>query len=137
MEGSLIISSLVWINLTLDMETDQKPRLLYRCKKCRRIVASQENVIPHEKGAGEQCFKWKKRDDRMATEKKLECSSIFVEPLKWMQTVEGGNVEEKLWCFGCKARLGSFNWAGMQCSCGAWVNPAFQLHKSKIDESAT
>ncbi|CAO2826212.1 unnamed protein product [Amaranthus hypochondriacus] len=48
--------------------------------------------------------------------------------------VEDGYVWEKLYCMGCKARLGSFNWAGMQCSCGAWVNPAFQLVKSKIDE---
>ena len=35
---------------------------------------------------------------------------------------------------GCKARIGAFNWSGMQCSCGAWVNPAFQLLKSRIDE---
>lgn len=49
--------------------------------------------------------------------------------------VEEGTVEEKLQCLGCKARLGSFNWAGMQCNCGAWVNPAFQLHKNRLDES--
>jgi hypothetical protein len=24
---------------------------------------------------------------------------------------------------------------GEQCSCGRWVTPAFQLHKSRIDES--
>ncbi|MCL7027438.1 hypothetical protein MKW94_010328 [Papaver nudicaule] len=45
-----------------------------------------------------------------------------------------GNIEQKLLCLGCNARLGSFNWAGMQCSCGTWVNPAFQLHKNLIDE---
>ncbi|MCL7046330.1 hypothetical protein MKW94_012386 [Papaver nudicaule] len=45
-----------------------------------------------------------------------------------------GNIEQKLLCVGCNARLGSFNWAGMQCSCGTWVNPAFQLHKNRIDE---
>ena len=48
--------------------------------------------------------------------------------------VQEGQVEEKLVCMGCKARLGYFNWAGMQCSCGAWINPAFQLQKSKLDE---
>jgi dual specificity phosphatase 12 len=48
--------------------------------------------------------------------------------------VEEGYVANKLFCMGCKARLGQFNWAGMQCCCGAWVIPAFQLTKSKIDE---
>ncbi|KAG6407284.1 hypothetical protein SASPL_130270 [Salvia splendens] len=56
----------------------------------------------------------------------LECSSIFVEPMKWMEALEEGCVGDKLQCIGCKARLGSFNWAG--------INPAFQLHKSRLDE---
>ena len=33
----------------------------------------------------------------------------------------------------CKARLGSYNWAGSQSESGTWVTPAFQLHHSKID----
>ncbi|KAJ4703641.1 dual specificity protein phosphatase-related [Melia azedarach] len=109
-----------------------KPQVIYRCKKCRRIVASEENIVPHERGKGEQSFKWKKRSD-MEKEPE-ECSSIFVESMKWMQSVQEGFVEEKLQCMGCKARLGSFNWAGLQCSCGAWVTPAFQLHKSRLDK---
>ncbi|XP_043687376.1 probable inactive dual specificity protein phosphatase-like At4g18593 isoform X2 [Telopea speciosissima] len=120
-----------------DLVTD--PKLIFRCKKCRRIVAAQENVVIHERGEGEICFKWKKRsgDPGERDKEPPECSSIFVEPMKWMQTVEEGNVENKLQCLGCNARLGSFNWAGMQCSCGAWVTPAFQLHKSRIDECRT
>jgi dual specificity phosphatase 12 len=47
--------------------------------------------------------------------------------------VQEGMVESKLQCVKCEARLGNFNWAGMQCSCGTWVNPAFQLHKSQVD----
>ncbi|KAF3333249.1 putative inactive dual specificity protein phosphatase-like protein [Carex littledalei] len=118
------------------METAEKPKVIYRCKKCRRIVASEESVIPHEQGEGEQCFKWKDRDSNWS-EKKPQCTAIFVEPMKWMRAVEEGNAADKLLCMGCEARLGSFNWAGMQCSCGTWVNPAFQIVKSKIDESTT
>ncbi|KAM3708570.1 hypothetical protein ACB098_02G107400 [Castanea mollissima] len=97
--------------------------------KCRRIV-------PYERGKGESCFKWKKRSrDALKKEKEpVECTSIFVEPRKWIETVQEGNVQERLLCMGCNAHLGYFNWAGMQCSCGAWVNPAFQLHKSRLDE---
>ncbi|WCJ27187.1 dual specificity protein phosphatase-related [Euphorbia peplus] len=111
-----------------------KPEVIYRCKKCRRIVASAENIVSHERGKGEECFKWKKRSGDHQDNEPPECSSIFVEPMKWMKTVEEGFVGEKLQCMGCKARLGSFNWAGMQCNCGAWVNPAFQLHKNRLDE---
>ncbi|XP_021294879.1 probable inactive dual specificity protein phosphatase-like At4g18593 [Herrania umbratica] len=115
----------------MDSEAVQKPKVIYRCKKCRRIVASEESIVPHERGKGEQCFKWRKRSGE---KEPTQCSSVFVEPLKWMQPVQEGYVEEKLQCMGCKARLGSFNWAGMQCNCGAWVNPAFQLHKNRLDE---
>ncbi|CAN4105583.1 unnamed protein product [Withania somnifera] len=112
---------------------DPKPHVIYRCKKCRRIVASEEQVVPHEPGEGQICFKWKKRSDDLYKESS-KCSSIFVEPMKWMEVVEEGCVQDKLQCLGCQARLGYFNWAGMQCNCGAWINPAFQLHKSRLDE---
>lgn len=112
------------------------PGVIYRCKKCRRMLATQEFVVTHEVGAGGKSFKAGKRFnvDEDGNDKNPECPCIFVEPMKWMQTVEEGYVANKLFCMGCKARLGQFNWAGMQCSCGAWVIPAFQLTKSKIDE---
>ena len=34
----------------------------------------------------------------------------------------------------CSARLGTFNWSGIQNNAGAWVTPAFHLHISKLDE---
>eukprot|EP00258_Populus_trichocarpa_P038725 XP_024454744.1 probable inactive dual specificity protein phosphatase-like At4g18593 [Populus trichocarpa] len=118
-----------------DSDTAPKPPVIYRCKRCRRIVASEENIVPHERGKGEQCFKWNKKSvDCCENQEPPECSSIFVEPMKWMLTVQEGFVGEKLQCMGCKARLGSFNWAGMQCNCGTWINPAFLLHKNKLDE---
>lgn len=67
-----------------DIGSDPKPPVVYRCKKCRRIVATEEHIVSHERGGGQRCFKWKKRnvdEDVQA----LECSSIFVEPMKWMQ----------------------------------------------------
>ncbi|XP_058080094.1 uncharacterized protein LOC131228220 [Magnolia sinica] len=114
-----------------------KPTTAYRCKKCRRVVALQENVVGHTPGEGETCFEWQKRrsGNPFNRSDELECSSIFVEPLRWMKTVEEGALEGKLLCAHCEARLGYFNWSGIQCSCGSWITPAFQLHKSKIDLS--
>ncbi|XP_028803886.1 probable inactive dual specificity protein phosphatase-like At4g18593 [Neltuma alba] len=101
-----------------ESKTTEKAHLIYRCKKCRRIVASDENIVSHERGKGEASFKWKKRNEN--TDKQpVDCTSVFAEPMKWMQTVNEGHVEEKLFCLGCNAHLGYFNWAGMQCSCGA------------------
>nr|ACU23339.1 unknown [Glycine max] len=44
--------------------TTKPPQLIYRCKKCRRIVASVENIVSHEHGKGESSFKWKKRSSQ-------------------------------------------------------------------------
>lgn len=64
--------------------TDTRPEIIYRCKRCRRIVATPENVVTHLQGEGERCFKWKKRSNSEIDSKPV-CSSIFVEPMKWMQ----------------------------------------------------
>ncbi|KAJ8759960.1 hypothetical protein K2173_010816 [Erythroxylum novogranatense] len=109
----------------------------YRCKKCRRVVALQEHVVDHIAGEGETSFGWYKRTSGNPFKKSddSECSSIFVEPLRWMTAVEEGAMEGKLSCAHCEARLGYFNWSGIQCSCGSWITPAFQLHKSRVDIS--
>ena len=65
------------------------------------------------------------------------CSSYFVEPLSWMSDqLETGVLGGKLMCpdAKCGAKLGNFDWAGLQCSCGAWVVPAFSIAASKVDE---
>ncbi|CAM6105567.1 unnamed protein product [Calypogeia fissa] len=124
------------IGSQLKVHEENRVATLYRCRKCRRLVASQSNVISHSSGLEEPLFKSKRRsggrgyDDEYGEPK---CSSIFVEPMQWMTAVIEGHVEGKLFCASCQARLGNFHWAGLQCSCGAWVNPAFQLHKSRMD----
>ncbi|XP_062000724.1 uncharacterized protein LOC133717972 [Rosa rugosa] len=109
----------------------------FRCKKCRRLVAVQDNVVDHIPGQGETSFEWRKRKSSNYNNfEDSECSSIFVEPLKWMTAVEEGAMEGKLSCAHCEARLGYFNWSGIQCSCGSWITPAFQLHRSRVDMSS-
>ncbi|BGP32417.1 tyrosine protein phosphatase yvh1 [Rhodotorula toruloides] len=67
------------------------------------------------------------------------CSSYFVEPLSWMTPIlETGVLAGKITCPSkkCGAKLGNFDWAGTQCSCGAWVCPGFALNVSRVDEVA-
>ncbi|PSC73919.1 Dual specificity phosphatase 12 [Micractinium conductrix] len=121
---------------------------LYRCRKCRCLVATSHNVVDTEQGPGAAAFRWHKRDKHQRQQLggddgggggSSEEGSLFVEPLRWMgegggaDSVVGGAVQGKLYCPKCQARLGSFNWAGKQSSSGAWVTPAFQLHLSKLD----
>jgi len=42
-------------------------------------------------------------------------------------------VSGKLVCSKCRGRLGSFSWAGIRCSCGSWITPAFQVSRSRVD----
>ncbi|CAN6373975.1 unnamed protein product [Urochloa humidicola] len=115
----------------------EQHKTAYRCRKCRRIVAVEDNVISHVPGEGESCFDWNRRKSgRSYSNKEQDCSSVFIEPLKWMTpAVEEGALEGKLSCIHCRARLGYFNWSGIQCNCGSWVTPAFQIGKSKVDIS--
>lgn len=116
-------------------EKQADPGVIYRCRRCRQMVATQEYVVTHKVGRGDGHFGTRKRSDVDVDDKKPECSlCIFVEPMKWMKAVEEGYISHKLYCMGCNALLGPFNWAGMQCACGTWVIPAFQLTKSKLDE---
>lgn len=43
--------------------------------------------------------------------------------------------EKDLFCPNprCKTKLGSKQWQGTQCSCGAWITPAFKVLLSRVD----
>jgi len=70
---------------TTKVENNRRPT--YRCRKCRRLVALHEHVIDHVPGEGETAFGWNKRrgGNPFNKSKESECSSIFIEPLRWMK----------------------------------------------------
>lgn len=43
----------------------------------------------------------------------------------------------KINCIKCNSKIGQWSWTGLQCSCGAWVVPAFQITKTKVDLKST
>ena len=85
----------------------------------------------HEVGAGRTAFRPRKRGDAPQGAGGA-CTSHF---LLSDATSNLTSVEGNLGCPKCGARIGSFDWSGMQCSCGTWVSPAIQVVKSKVDES--
>ncbi|CAG9768546.1 unnamed protein product [Ceutorhynchus assimilis] len=89
---------------------------VYRCKKCRRIIASESHLILHQE-----------------KDKQIKCvNTFFVEPITWMNVAQ--TTQGKLHCPKCNHKVGSFSWVmGCQCPCGIQVAPAFYLVPSKVD----
>ena len=101
------------------------------CKICGQALFTGEHVLQHdptEKGI-------KSRGTV------VQCTSVFLDEFP-EKLVDGKLIEDeseesktegKFKCPKCDARVGHWNWSGSQCSCGAWVTPAFQITSSKID----
>lgn len=104
-----------------------------KCRRCRRVLVTNRNMLDHESGSGQVSFRWHKRDTPHSPSDQ-QCTSLFVEPMAWMEAeLSLGLIEGKLLCCKCNARLGSYSWAGSQCSCGAWIVPSFQLLRKNVD----
>ena len=103
--------------------------LLLLCRKCRSVLAVSSQIMRHDPPGTIGKVSRKKWQHTSS----MQCSSVYVEPLKWMDEVEKGGNEGKLSCYKCKTRVGHFSWSGIQCSCSRWITPAFQIHKSKVD----
>ena len=71
---------------------------MYRCRKCRRLLATQQNVVQVEAGAGSAAFPFQKRSFGGAAAAATEDSCVFVEPMQWMQHAIEGQVQGKLYC---------------------------------------
>jgi len=100
----------------------------YSCRSCRTVLFSDNDIMPHELGVGQDAFKWNKRD----TSTKDNCTSFFLEgPMEWMSSTQEN--QGKLSCQKCNNKVGYYQWFGLQCSCGAWCVPGFQISKYKID----
>lgn len=92
-----------------------------RCKQCRQRIFEDLEVVQHEKGIGQSAFEYRKR-----TEALVDCQHIFLDRVSEEQ-------QGKIVCPSCSSKLGQFNLAGISCSCGQWVAPAFAILKSKVD----
>jgi len=123
---------------------------LYRCRKCRTLLATSNNILETEVGGHGAGFAWRKRDkypkERLGGNSGAVTGEgvdgnhqggIFVEPLRWMSTIlSEGHIQGKLYCPTPKCaatRLGTFNWSGIQNSQGQWVTPGFHLHLARLD----
>ncbi|KAM6309838.1 dual specificity protein phosphatase 12 [Podargus strigoides] len=109
----------------------------YRCRRCRRALFRGSSVVPHAEGSGPGAFAHRRGPGSAphGGGGRDRCTSYFTEPVQWMEPALLGVMEGQLLCPKCGWKLGAFSWRGAQCSCGRWVTPAFQVHKSRVDEA--
>lgn len=104
------------------------PEVELKCRKCRRLVAKSNFIIPHKPPS---------HRDPSSGSADEPCAHIFLHPLSWMKDVLAlGELDGRLTCPNpkCGANIGKFAWQGLRCSCGGWVTPGFGVARSKVDE---
>ncbi|KAH8869452.1 Tyrosine-protein phosphatase YVH1 [Schistosoma japonicum] len=119
----------------------------FRCKKCRYVLFNSNQLRIHqqpetplnlvlnsEKGKNIDNVSGVLIRGVSLNSSPLQCdrNELFCDPLEWTQH-NTSDVEGKLYCPGCSAKVGSFNWCGEPCVCGTWVVPAFHFNRNHID----
>ncbi|XP_039591224.1 dual specificity protein phosphatase 12 [Polypterus senegalus] len=124
------------IDPTATTET-QCNEVIYKCRKCRRSLFRNSSILNHISGSEPAAFVHKRVNPiniQAVGKQQNRCTSYFIEPVQWMEPALLGVMDGQLLCPKCSSKLGSFNWYGEQCSCGRWITPAFQIHKTRVDE---
>ena len=103
----------------LNQSLEKERFCVYCCKICSTVLFDTSQLHEHSAPANYN--------------HNYKCTSVFLEeaPL-WL--VPTGSDGDKIHCIKCKARVGNWSWTDGKCSCEAWIAPAFQFIKSKIDE---
>ncbi|KAI9219730.1 hypothetical protein BC828DRAFT_385373 [Blastocladiella britannica] len=125
----------------------------YRCQKCRVVLFTDADLIPHSESTDGGDASWRFRG-KIAPATAIvtgqvastACSVHNLDPAKcvWLQPeLEHGATQGKITCTGtlrsgqpCNNKLGDYNWPGTTCTCGIWVAPAFLVTKSRVDRIA-
>jgi len=128
-----------------ESNTNDKPKYVFRCKKCGQVLANSVVFIPHtvptddddkQKYFYKTTF-WTKEVYKVE-KASAECTHYFFEPLNWMKPeLSKGELEGRFDCFKCGSKVGGYHWQGSRCSCGRWMVPAIHLLKAKVDQLAT
>lgn len=78
----------------------------------RRPLASEENIVEHDAGSGQEAFSFRRRDATASVAGVGTCSSLIIEPMEWIDGLADGHVEGKIVCPKCNSKLGSYKWSG-------------------------
>jgi dual specificity phosphatase 12 len=103
---------------------------MFACRMCRTVLFGEDDLATdHVQNL--HSFRYTNFNQKRSA---VECQSFFCNDnvLGWLSP-SGQDIEGKLACTKCSAKIGHWKWAGAQCSCGTWVTPAIQIPASKVD----
>ncbi|CUG90451.1 Hypothetical protein, putative [Bodo saltans] len=139
-------------------ETPVPKTYVYSCRKCRHTLFHHEELVPHDASVEAKGNKgFTRRGQYYDAHTTTECTSYFLDPdvSPWVAeesrelhansavaaasettTAQPTTVvdPDTIYCTKCRAKIGSQHWRGSQCSCGAWVTPAFKILAKAIDK---
>jgi dual specificity phosphatase 12 len=123
---------------------------VYSCRKCRHTLFHHEEIVPHDASVEAKGNKgFTRRGQYFDAHQTSDCTSYFLDPdtspwvaeesreLHAATAAEAAPVvvdPDTIYCTKCRAKIGSQHWRGSQCSCGAWVTPAFKILAKAIDK---
>ncbi|KAH0793557.1 dual specificity protein phosphatase 12 [Histomonas meleagridis] len=108
-------------------KSNEPPKvILYRCHQCRVPLFKSTDIIPHQ---ATKVRKFATKRQTFSDDQK--CTSFFIEQPKWLNAL--GRMSDTIYCPKCNYKVGHFSWKGVQCSCGEWVKPSFQIPYSRVD----
>ncbi len=126
---------------------DSAPPATFKCARCRLLLFSSADLEPHD-------VPKPSRGKPMAPRSSVLCTSHFLVEgaappthaeaeqrglsagLRRVADPGAAHAEDGgiLVCSKCGSKTGAWSWVGLQCSCQAWVCPAFQVTASKVDK---
>lgn len=136
---------------------------VFCCRMCRAALFTDGEVLQHsssKSAKGNKGFSWRHGrsgegdDDDEGDSQGVEgglpdtCTSYFLDPdvTPWVSeesrplaaAAEGQQLEslpDTIYCRNdrCHAKIGAQSWIGAQCSCGAWITPAFRILAKTVD----
>ena len=104
----------------------------YACRTCRTVLFGEDDFEDPPHVAQKHQFSARKKNHGGAGGTSCQSHFLTDKGLDWMGDMS--EMEGRFSCPKCKSKLGTWHWAGAQCSCGTWVTPAVQIPKSKVDE---
>lgn len=133
--------------------------VFFTCRRCRTKLFDAAEPVPHDPGDGaRKSFKYRRGGPQTEVGELVAstgpsttggaeetCTSYFLDPDQspWVAedireaNASGAVVEpDTIYCPNprCRAKLGTQSWTGSQCSCGAWIAPAFRIHARAVDK---
>ena len=100
----------------------------------RPKFADGATVIDTGEGLAECAVgRWHVAKGRVRVHDEGVCRNFLVDKLAWMDAVSQAEPEGALACPGCRTKVGVYSLAGLKCSCGLAIAPAFKVPKARVD----